>query len=150
MSPKTLKSKIKEMEALKAKLAAAEAELSDARESVIEKVEDLFDETLVGELSAMEITRLSVSVLDGEAKVSLGGSATKRKGGGKASNVEIPEEGVERTYKGETFKLVKAGEELEVSKDGELVGVFTSLTGAALGITGQSKGINGPRWWNLK
>ena len=148
MSPKTLQAKLKEMETLKAKLEKAEEEIKTARASVIERVADLFDSGLVAELTAMEITKLTVTLTDDGAKVALGG-ASPRRGGRTRADVEIPAEGIERTYKGETFKLVKAGDELEVSKDGELVGVFTSLTAAALGVTGQERGVNGPRWWKI-
>lgn len=146
MSPK-LKKQLTEIEELKRKLAEAEATVKTARSKATTKVQGLFDPKLVEELRGLEIKKLTVSITEESVNVSLGGVSGRRSGSGGA--VEIPEGGVERTYKNEAYKLVKVGDDFEVSKGDESLGTFSSLTAAALHITGQTKGVNGPRWWKL-
>ena len=87
MTAKTLRSKLADLESLKAKLAAAEAEITGARESVIDRVAELFEAELIAELTAMEITKLTISFVDDEVKVALqaGGNGNGGNGGAKAA-----------------------------------------------------------------
>jgi len=152
MSPRTLKSKLQDVEALKAKLAKAEAEIKSARESVIERIADLFEPDLVAELTAMETSRLSVSIVDGAVKVTLGGAAPKRTGGG--AKVEITEP-VSRTFKGQDYSLEPGADgTLTVSGPEGEIGTATSATGAAKVVLAHVNGaapksVNGAAWWAL-
>ena len=148
MSPK-LKQKLSEIEELKRKLAEAESAVKEARTSAVGKVEALFKQSLVDELRGLDVKRLTVAVGEEGVKVSLGGSVGRRGGNGKP--VEIPEEGVERAYKGKTYRLTKDGETFTVlGPDGAEVGAgLSSLTAAAGAILGKTRGVNGVRWWGL-
>ena len=87
MTAKSVQTKLQELEALRAKLAEAEAEIKGARESVIASVRDLFDDGTLATLRAMEVRRIVVDLADDEVKVALqaGGNGNGGNGGAKAA-----------------------------------------------------------------
>ena len=88
MTAKSVQTKLQELEALRAKLAEAEAEIKGARESVIASVRDLFDDGTLATLRAMEVARITVDLSDDGVQVTLREAGTSNGGNGGAKAAE--------------------------------------------------------------
>jgi len=75
-----MQSKIEEMTALKARIAAMEAEIQETRDDLMARIRDLFDEELADSLRAMELNRVVVDVTETGVDIALRKVGTKGKG----------------------------------------------------------------------
>ena len=80
MTAMAMQSKIEEMTALKARIAAMEAEIQETRDDLMARIRDLFDEELTDGLKALDVTRVVVDVTETGVDIALRKVGAKGKG----------------------------------------------------------------------
>ena len=86
---KTLKAKMDEAAAARAKLAELESAVAESRESVVESVRDLFDDGMLDTLRAMAVKRIVVDIGEDGAKVALQAGASGNGGNGNGAKAQL-------------------------------------------------------------
>ena len=76
----TMQAKVEEMEALKARIAAMEAEIQESRDDLMARIRDLFNEEVADSLRAMGLRRVVVDVTKTGVDVALRRVGAKGKG----------------------------------------------------------------------